>query len=95
MKTKKIPQFLVSIITVLVLGGCATAQPQWQHQVLGGAVASVVDGQIANPDAAAEPGDQPIVESDGNKTKKVVDAWRESVSAPQASTGDIVINVGQ
>ncbi len=83
------------LLAALTLAGCANTSPAWQSMELGGAVAQAVEGQIQNPEAAADPGDAAVDDSDAVKTAKVLEAWRESLAAPKESAGDVTINIGR
>lgn len=83
------------IILILAgLAGCAATQPPWESAEMGSSVASMIEGQIQDPGAAAGPAENASEGSDGAKTAAVVDAWRKSLAAPKESAGNVVINVG-
>lgn len=82
------------IVAIVAMSGCANNEPAWVDHEIGNAVAQVIEGQLYDPEAAAEPGDAAVDNSSADKTKKVIDAWRDSLAAPKESAGNVVINVG-
>lgn len=93
MKTK-LQTYGLLIMAVTLISACTSAAPAWQATDLGGAVAQMIEGQIQDPDAAADPGDAAVASSDADKTSKVMEAWRASLAAPTESAGDVTINIG-
>lgn len=80
---------------LIVLTGCAATQPAWQTAEIGASVASMIEGQILDPEAAANPPEGPVAGTEGAKTAAVIDAWRKSLAAPKESAGNVTINVGK
>lgn len=92
---KKNMKILALPAVLFGLAACATSEPAWQTAELGASVASMVEGQILDPEAAANPREGLVEGTEGEKTAAVIAAWRKSLAAPKESTGDVVINVGK
>jgi len=85
-------RLLAGILMTLLLGGCATSEPTRLDARFGDSVASMVESQTYNPDAANDPASRPVMAIDGVKTEGNLEAYRQDVQ--KKTEVHNVINIG-
>ncbi len=74
-----------------LMTGCA---PTLSERNYGVSVRQMTRAQTYDPEAAANPSPDPVNVRDGKVGRKIIEAYRADVAAPEKVQQDITINVG-
>lgn len=81
------------VLAALLLGACAT-DPGLTEQNFGESVRQMIRAQTYDPSTLSSPSDEAVEGTDGQMLEGTLEAYRETVSNPDAVGRDITISVG-
>jgi len=79
MGDKTMKRILAGVSMALLIGGCVTSEPTRLDAQFGNSVASMIEGQTYNPEAANDTESRPLMAIDGVKAQGNLEAYRRDV----------------
>jgi PBP1b-binding outer membrane lipoprotein LpoB len=73
---KTMNRLLTAVLIVLLIGGCVRSEPKRLDEQYGNSVASMIEGQTYNPEAASDTESRPVLSSDSVKAQGNLEAYR-------------------
>lgn len=83
------------VVCTLVLFAAACSPTPRVDATFGDAVPAMVEAQLYDPAAAANPSPDVVEGTDGQRMEAVVEAHRKQAASPDSVSNPIVINVGE
>jgi len=83
--------FLVTALTLTSILGCSSLEHQGE---MGGSVRTMINEQVANPNAAAEAEGKTQRGLDGQIGEQIMKTYRQNIAKPTEVNNEIRINVG-